>query len=212
MSRSSDESESGNRAATGTATNQRDRNRDHDLQGRGWQHWQFFREGSEMKMVQFLVLVIVLILSACHSIRDPEVSIDGRFGLRCMYPHDGTKGEICMPSFYRVVAEPEKYHGRKIILTGYLVFYDEAYVLFPGRELFYMGSNIEGIELSLSSSQLEELIDLPQKGVGGYRVIGILDAKYSGGGIPRLGHIVVERLVEPSLVVEGRLLRLEEPE
>lgn len=165
-----------------------------------------------MKTAQFHAIIIALVLSGCHWVRDPEVSIDGRYGTRCADSGDGTAAELCMPSFYRVIAEPEKYHDRKVMLVGYLVEHDDRYVLFPGQEPFYIGSNIEGIELLLNATQEAELMDLPRKGVGGYGVIGIFDAKYPGAGLPRLGQIVVERLWGPSLIVEDRLLRLNDPE
>ena len=47
----------------------------------------------------------------------PSLTPDGRFGTKCYYKRE-KEGDLCLASFYAVLAAPEKYDNRYISLRG----------------------------------------------------------------------------------------------
>jgi hypothetical protein len=89
-------------------------------------------------------------------------------------------------SFYRLIAEPEKYDGRLVMIVGYLVDLFGAPVLFPNFSSFDSGSDVEGIEL-VGARFSPEILAAKKKGVWPVYVVGIFDAKSTLSQFYRLG-------------------------
>jgi hypothetical protein len=71
---------------------------------------------------------------------------DGRFNTPC----DWRGGrELCIVSFYRLIANPERYHGKLIAVTGYLRMAAGNVVLFPNELSFTGEANGEGCRVQL---------------------------------------------------------------
>ena len=73
----------------------------------------------------------------------PEETPDGRFGTECQ---PRAFGNTCMLSFYRLLASPEKYHGKLVFVSGFLIkLYGVEPMLFASRDSYNTGLPIEGI-------------------------------------------------------------------
>jgi hypothetical protein len=71
------------------------------------------------------IIVALLVISVRASIAEPgpgapDWSSDGRFGSKCGMPQGGTDKAFCLVPFTRLIAQPERYHGKRILLFGYL--------------------------------------------------------------------------------------------
>jgi len=116
-----------------------------------------------------------------------ETSPDGRFDTSCYRAAREEFGEQCEVSFYRLLAVPEKYHGRRVLVTGYLVQVFDRLVLYPTPERHATGIEIEGIEIEDSSAVPGDLRQAAKLGRANIAVNGVFDARYVGLGTRRLG-------------------------
>ncbi|WP_256644876.1 hypothetical protein [Thermomonas paludicola] len=133
----------------------------------------------------------------------PNSTHDGRFDTRCNPWGDDASREFCEISFYSLIARPEQYHGRMIGVTGFLVKDFGKFVLFPSREHYEAGINVEGIEVIGAVRRdkggevttqppviPQEISSLAQSGgVFPVYIVGLFDAKYLGTGSARLGAV-----------------------
>ena len=117
----------------------------------------------------------------------PKYSADGRYGSKCPMGRsvDGPR-ELCRISFYRLLAEPEKYDGRHILVVGYLVYLFETPVLFPNFSSFDSGMDGEGIEL-VGAKFTPAIEAAMKKGVWPVYVVGVFDARSTLSNFYRLG-------------------------
>ena len=130
-----------------------------------------------------------------HAIRTP----DGRFGTAC---YGAPTEEVCQASFYRLIARPDAYDGRVILVIGYLIYVFGEPTLFANRESYDSGVDVEGIRIF---GDLPPKIDhQAQTGVWPVAVIGTFDAKEMGAAIPKLGAITVKRIFSPLRVHGAR--------
>ncbi len=151
-----------------------------------------------------LHIAVVLLFSAVCRADGIEVSIDGRFHSKCPGSGELPGEELCQVSFYRLLAQPEQYHSRRVLLRGHLIKFLDRYVLFPSRDAFETGSDLDGVEVWVDDDQEMLLNDLPSSGVSGYGVIGTFDAEFPGSGISRLGRLSNTRLLEPRRRMDDR--------
>jgi hypothetical protein len=154
-------------------------------------------------MKSFIIIAVLLITAICRA-DDVEVSVDGRFGSKCPGSGEPLGGELCQVSFYRLLAQPEQYHERRVLLRGHLIKFLDRYVLFPSREAFETGSDLDGVEVWVDTEMENQLVDLPRSGTSGYGVIGTFDARFPGSGISRLGRLSNVRLLGPRYRVDDR--------
>lgn len=135
------------------------------------------------------LLVCILLVLGSNSVAAGKLSPtpDGRFGSPCHRWGKDPRKELCDVSFYHLFSKPETYHGRLIAVHGYLIKLYGSYVLFPSRESFDSGAEIEGIELQGDVELTEGLRSNAEGGVFPVIVVGVYDAKYSGFKLPRLG-------------------------
>lgn len=134
---------------------------------------------------------------------------DGRFKTPCYAWGADTSKELCTPSYYRLVAEPEQYHGKVVGLTGFLIEDFGRFVLFPSQEAYAGSRDVEGIEITglierdKHGSLITQSPDIPDEikgsatsgGAQPIFVVGTFDAKYIGVGVPRLGAIQLHHMV-----------------
>jgi hypothetical protein len=139
----------------------------------------------------------------------PKTTHDGRFKTRCHAWGADTSKELCEPSFHRLLAEPEHYHGKMVGLTGFLVEEFGRLVLFPSRQGYEDNVDAEGIEVTgaierdKNGAVVTHVPSVPdeisaQAGAGGVRpvyVVGTFDAKYTGAGAPRSGAIRLHHMM-----------------
>jgi hypothetical protein len=139
----------------------------------------------------------------------PGTTHDGRFQTRCHAWGADTSKELCTPSFYRLLAKPEQYHGKVVGLTGFLIEQFGRFVLFPSQEVYAANQDAEGIEITglIERDNSGRLImhspDIPDEiknsattsGVQPITVVGIFDAKYVGVEPPRSGAIQLHHMI-----------------
>ncbi len=130
-----------------------------------------------------------------------EKSPDGRFGMQC-YEYAGEGIELCVVPFYRLLATPERYHGRMVALTGFIKKEFGVPTMFPSKESYLSGVNVEGIEI-VDAKIPKEIQDELKNGVWPVYVIGVFDAKYQGGNISRLGALRNVRKIMKTRRVSG---------
>jgi len=116
----------------------------------------------------------------------PERTVDGRFDTRCFSWGKDASRDFCETSFYRLLAAPEKYHGRLIGVIGFLVRVFDRPVLFVNRDSYEAGAEYEGVAL-VDVEIPGDIKGRLDDGVWPVLVVGEFDAKYTGIQIPRLG-------------------------
>jgi hypothetical protein len=120
---------------------------------------------------------------------------DGRFETHCRYASPGTGGpeELCEVSFYKLIATPEKFDGRRVALRAFLIDLNGEPTLFPSRESYDSGADVEGITL-IGATLPPEVEASIKTGVWPVIVIGTFDARFMGHRSPRLGSVNVIRI------------------
>ena len=68
-----------------------------------------------------LIAVVMLAAAVVCRADGIEISVDGRFGSNCTGSGQSAGGELCEVSFYRLLAQPEQYHERRVLLRGHLI-------------------------------------------------------------------------------------------
>lgn len=130
-----------------------------------------------------------------------KMTADGRFNTRCFAWGQDIHKELCQVSFIRLVSFPEKYDQRMISVTGFVIKSFGRVVLFPSRERYEAGINIEGVELMGELNMDKSLVGRLEEGVFPVMVTGTFDATYSGSDILRLGAITHIIGVRPVLQI-----------
>ena len=97
--------------------------------------------------------------------------------------------EMCEVSFYRLLSVPERYNGRLITVTGFLVKAFGRPVLFPNRQSYEADLQYEGIELVGNFEVDPKLVEKMDVGLFPVTVVGKFDARYEGTDIQRLGAV-----------------------
>lgn len=139
----------------------------------------------------------------------PKTTHDARFETRCHPWGADTAKELCTPSFYRLLAEPEQYHGKIVGLTGFFIEEFGSFVLYPSQQAYAGNQGVDGIEITglierdKSGSLITHSPDIPDeimdsarsRGVDSVFVVGKFDAKAIGVDIPRSGAIRLHHMV-----------------
>jgi hypothetical protein len=151
------------------------------------------------------LLLVATLLTAFHPLVNAgdkvtlspkvDMSPDGRFGTKCFRAAIESEGEQCRVSFYRLLASPEDYHGRSVIVTGYLAQVFDRLVLYPNHDSFAGGIEIEGVEIEDGSVVPEAIRAQAKDGRANVAVVGVFDGRYAGIGTPRLGMLRTVRRV-----------------
>jgi hypothetical protein len=116
----------------------------------------------------------------------PEKTPDGRFTSRCIAWGNDSNREFCKVSFYRLIATPEKYHGRLIGVVGFMITLFGEPVLFVNHDSYWANLDYEGVTL-IGADIPNKLKAKIKNGVRPILVVGVFDANYIGTQIPRLG-------------------------
>lgn len=139
----------------------------------------------------------------------PGTTHDGRFQTRCQAWGADTSKELCTPSFCRLLAKPEQYHGKVVGLTGFLIEEFGHFVLFPSQDAYAANQDVDGIEITglferdKSGRLITHSPDIPDEirdsatssGVQPIVVVGTFDAKYVGVDARRSGAIRLHHMV-----------------
>jgi hypothetical protein len=143
-----------------------------------------------MKPIIFLPLVMsALVVGAIDGKDIAKTTFDGRFNSRCNPWLRDSHLEMCEVSFYRLLATPEKYDGRIITVTGFLVRVFGRPVLFPDRQSYDADLQYEGVELVGKFDVDSKLAHNISEGIFPVTVVGRFDARYEGPDVERLGGI-----------------------
>lgn len=109
-------------------------------------------------------------------------TVDGRFGSKCMPWIQDSKRSLCSISFYKLIAKPEAYQNKLISASSYLINMFGYYVLFPSKNSYESGVDVEGVELLNDKAIPLKLRKESVDGVFPVRVVGVFDAKFGGSG------------------------------
>jgi hypothetical protein len=132
-------------------------------------------------------MVFALIFAEDAAADEAATSPDGRFNTLCDAPGTPAAAQICEVPFARLIATPERFDGRVVMVTGYLILSANALVLFPDKESFDASLDVEGIDLGAFAWKNR---NKARRGLWPVTVSGRFDARYLGaGGIPRLGRL-----------------------
>lgn len=163
-----------------------------------------------MNNTKISLCVILLLASFCLQAEPwkevlslPKETHDGRLNTSCPRDTKNVSLKACTPSFYRVLAAPEQYHGKIITLTGFLIREFDRYFLFPNKQSYENGQDVDSIEITGIVESKEEgtfityVPEVPEKiksqvdkdGLSAVLVSGIFDARYVGNSAPRAGVI-----------------------
>lgn len=136
-----------------------------------------------------IIILIWLSLLAPLAHAGSKTTFDGRFGTQCTSWAKNPSKQLCTISFYKLISSPEKYHGRLINITGFLVDVFGRPVLFPSKSSYEGDIQIEGVELA-GELNLDPVVKAHlSSGLFPVTVTGVFDAKYVGPDVPRLGEL-----------------------
>lgn len=128
-------------------------------------------------------------------------TVDGRFNTECI-PPPGEREGLCLVSFYRLIANPESYDGKKVQLTGFLVYTFGNYVIFPSRDSYKANIPSEGIEFQGKIKFDRGFSKNVKSGYFPIRVSGVFDAHYQGPGLVRLGALREVRVYDYKFITD----------
>ena len=144
------------------------------------------------QVLRTILLWSVVLIPQAAPLRDSgEANLrtpDGRFDTQCFLWGNDSRPEFCEVSFYRLLAAPEKYHGRLVGVVGFLVSVFGRPVLFATRESYEANADYEGLVL-VNAKLPESIASKIRFGVSRVVVIGVFDAKDIGDRLPRLGSL-----------------------
>jgi hypothetical protein len=106
----------------------------------------------------------------------PLLTIDGRFNSNCLRQSAFTEEPVCIVPFSRLIAEPERFDGKYILILGFYVDHFGTPALFSSTESFKHSLPLESIYVGKTPSELAASL---KKGIW-VRVVGKFDAKFSG--------------------------------
>lgn len=123
--------------------------------------------------------------------------------MNCYQSFADPSEEVCAASMYAVIANPAKYEGLGIRITGYLRRVDSVLVLYPSRDAYVYSAGRDGIELLVENPDVIEVMRGKQEMEGAATVIGNFTAKVRGrvqGSVGVVsGEIVVFAEEEPGV-------------
>ena len=130
------------------------------------------------------VLVAGLVLFSTVLDAATEETHDGRFGTQCA---QSAFGNTCMLSFYRLLATPEKYHGKLVLVSGFFIKVGGIEpMLFPNRDSYNSGETLEGIYI-IDGSIPPDIAAHLKEGISPVWIIGVFDARFIGYDLRTLG-------------------------
>jgi len=148
---------------------------------------------NNLKKYCWIVVVFLLPVRVFGDSDLPLKTPDGRFGTSCYVISGISKEELCEVPFARLLATPERYDGKIVRVTGYLINIKSSpygsLMLFANKSSFDSGAEIEGIILRDGKipKKMEKKIN---SGVWPVYVIGRFNAKYDNDdGVYRLGRM-----------------------
>lgn len=101
-------------------------------------------------------------------------TIDGRFNSNC--PRRSANTDVCMVPFPRLIAEPERFDGKYIMLVGFLATSRGVTALFPNSESAKHFLPLESVNVGPIPSDLHAYL---KQGIW-VVVVGKFDAKFDG--------------------------------
>jgi hypothetical protein len=98
----------------------------------------------------------------------------------CYQSYRDPKRTTCEVSPIAVIANPDRYEGMNISLTGYLRHIDNSYVLFPSKDLYFFSAGTSGIELLGAPKSISKLLDGKDEASRAVTVLGDFTSKVRG--------------------------------
>lgn len=114
-------------------------------------------------------------------------TVDGRFGTKCRLWEKGFAEEICIVSFVKLIANPERYDGRLVLTTGFIINSFGTPILYMNEASYNGDLSVEGIELIGQLNIVDGIESQLDIGIFPVTVVGHFDAHYEGFNIDRLG-------------------------
>jgi len=106
----------------------------------------------------------------------PSATDDGRFNSNCPRQNAFTTEPVCMVPFPRLIAEPERFDEKYILVVGFLANWHGVPELFSGLESFKASLPLENIYVGDIPPEISASLDQGTWVV----VVGKFDAKYAG--------------------------------
>ncbi len=143
-----------------------------------------------MKLLITIFICFIFSLSSIGYCQQKPFTHDGRYGSVCGAVIGGIPANVnaCWISFFQLGANVEKYDGKTVIITGYLVIEGKRFYLYPTNEASHRLDLPSAIWIDDSPENLN--LDKPVfKSPIWVRVAGNFDAKIEGHDGMRLGKI-----------------------
>ena len=159
--------------------------------------------GGMMRIAAACAIGLALMM-ACSGLRasDPDTTVpswtaDGRFGSNCGMPQGGTDKAYCLVPFARLIALPERYHKKRIVVFGFLIKDHDIPCLYASRDRWLALAPDECVYLPPSAIS-GELAAALARGVQ-VSVAGEFDAHFEGplAFLGRFAHVDVIGSIEP---------------
>lgn len=106
----------------------------------------------------------------------PAFTIDGRFNSNCLRKNGYTDEPVCFVPFPRLIAQPERFDGRYILLVGFLGTNHGVTELFSNSDSFKHLLPLESINVGKIPPELDASL---KKGIW-VVVVGKFDATFAG--------------------------------
>lgn len=108
-----------------------------------------------MNSTKTVTLALISMLLAWFLFGDSEI-----FSLRAKTKNDACRQfdiDVCMVSYYELIAKADELSGEKIFFTGYLGVDDWTLVLYPSREAYMLNDDVSSIEVSSNDNIRDEI-------------------------------------------------------
>lgn len=145
--------------------------------------------------------VVVSIMVAAASLLSCEVGgkiSERKSDVKCYYSYPNSDKMVCQTSLYTIIANPNRYEGVIIDVTGYLKRMSDALVLYPSRDAYVYGAGRNGVELLVANPDDIEIMRDKQDLEGATTVIGKFTSSVRGGMRGSVGAVAGEIAVFPA--------------
>jgi hypothetical protein len=104
-----------------------------------------------MKHLQ-VSIIFAIGLNIYHSL---PVFAGGESDINCYQSNINTKVEECSASVYAIIANPNKFDGKIVRVTGYVRRTQDIFVLYASRDFYKYSAGKYGIEIWINSSEVD---------------------------------------------------------
>jgi len=146
-----------------------------------------------MKGLLICLVVLGASLLPAPLLAHESFTVDGRFNTLCRPWIGDTSKRLCVVSFYKLIADPEKYQGNLVQFHGFMGKVFGQLMVFPSEDSFKNNVFIEAIALKPNQRGLIlKGVSLQAPNGVPVMVTGEFDANYGGNGgttTPLLGAV-----------------------